>query len=97
MQLRLIDLYHQDLSDQTTTEAKQVARRYWYRAVGLTIMERGISFIAVPKRGTHGVRVERYLPFWNHAPDEELDDLFMLLKPYFQTAQRKTINLDDDT
>jgi hypothetical protein len=94
--VRLIDLYHQDLQDQTTTEARQYCRRYWYRAIGLTIMERwSFSAIAVPKRGTHGVRTERFTGFWNAVPDDELEELFYTLKPYFSLAQHKHCDLDE--
>lgn len=93
MPLRLIDLYHADLADQTTTEARQYVRRYWYRAIGLTITERSITPVSIPKRGTHGVRTERFAPFWRQLPDDEIYEVFFVLKPYFNLKEHRDTDL----
>lgn len=93
MKMQLIDYYHQDLAEQTTTEGRQYVRRYWFRAVSLTIMESQCVVIEIPKRGTHGTRVERYRAMWETVPLDELMTVFKLLKPYFAQSQHRCDDL----
>ena len=89
MSQRLIDLFHQDLADQSSTKGRLTVGRYWFRALGLTIMERGITPIPFPKRGTHGLRVERFRGFWRGLPDDQLYEVFYHLKPFFSNAKQR--------
>jgi hypothetical protein len=82
--MRLIDLYHADMADQSSTEARQYVRNYWYRAVGVTLWERFTWNVPdVPKTGTRGTRVERFIPFWEHVADVELTEVLKHLGPYY--------------
>lgn len=57
-------------------------------------MKRSITPITIPKRGTHGVRVDPFVPFWMRQSDEQLLEVFMTLKPYFALEQHRNDSLD---
>lgn len=92
--MTLTDLYRLDLAQQTTVQARKETRLYWYRAVALTITERTLTVIEYPKRRGRRDFVDRWLPFWNRVSDEQLNELYCVLAPYFARPENRHIDLN---
>lgn len=90
---RLIDLYKQDLRNTSNTHVRQNARRYWLRAVIETLHTRALTTMPVPRRSTNKDYVQRWEPFWNVRPDDELYELLDYLAPYFKRAENRGTKL----
>ena len=94
----LVAMYVEDLNEHTSIEARQAVRRYWFRAVCLTLLERSLVHVEIPRRRTNRDYVSYYEPFWRNRSDAELFALYNLLDEYYNHAQRKKIDLlnEDD-
>lgn len=91
--VKVIEIYREEIASITNTHERQAARRYWLRAVIETLQERSLTSMPLPSRKAKADTVERFIPYWHGLPDSDLYALFDYLTPFFRRRENRGLKL----